>query len=160
MAHAQTLQQMAELKARLSSEQHMTATLNAQLDDFIKTKNEAEIVMLQHFMVLLNEKKRKIRDLDRLLASAKTNQSTRMLIRCPQCIDKTDAVLQQPLLGRQEARLSHAKRAHPAQVSAKLCRKQPSQGLSWTQSLSRAATRWRWTKQRLRSETKKRGQSL
>ncbi|USP80579.1 hypothetical protein yc1106_07853 [Curvularia clavata] len=74
MAHTQTLQQVAKLKARVSSEQQTTAKLNAQLEEFIKTKNEAEAVMLRQFMVLLNEKKRKIRDQNRHLASAKLYQ--------------------------------------------------------------------------------------
>jgi septal ring factor EnvC (AmiA/AmiB activator) len=77
-AHAQTLQHMAELEARVSREQKTIAKLNAQLDDFVKTKNEAETVMLQQFMELLNEKKRKIRDQNRLLASAKVDPATGM----------------------------------------------------------------------------------
>ncbi|EUC48942.1 hypothetical protein COCMIDRAFT_85870 [Bipolaris oryzae ATCC 44560] len=76
MAHAQTLQHMAKLEARVSSEQDTVAKLTAQLDDFIKTKNEAESVMLQQFMELLNDKKRKIRDQNRLLAGAKVAQTT------------------------------------------------------------------------------------
>ncbi|EMD87556.1 hypothetical protein COCC4DRAFT_133733 [Bipolaris maydis ATCC 48331] len=76
MAHAQTLQHMAELEARVGSEQNTVAKLTAQLDDFIKTKNEAESVMLQQFMELLNDKKRKIRDQSRLLAGAKVAQTT------------------------------------------------------------------------------------
>lgn len=76
MAHAQTLQHMAELEAHVGSEQNTVGKLTAQLDDFIKTKNEAESVMLQQFMELLNDKKRKIRDQNRLLAGAKVAQTT------------------------------------------------------------------------------------
>ena len=76
MAHAQTLQQVVDLKAKVKSEQHTIANLNAQLNDFIKTKNETETAMLQQFMQLLNEKKRKIRDQSRLLAGAKVDKPT------------------------------------------------------------------------------------
>jgi hypothetical protein len=68
-AHSTTLQ------ARASSEQDTINKLNAQLDDFIKIKNEAETEMMQQFMKLLNEKKRKIRDQSRLLAGAKVDGS-------------------------------------------------------------------------------------
>lgn len=76
VAHAETLQQMAVLKAKINSEHDTIAKLHAQLDDFIRTKNETETAMLQQFMALLNEKKRKIRDQSRLLASAKVDKST------------------------------------------------------------------------------------
>lgn len=78
IAHAQTLQQMTDLKARVSSEQEAIAKLSAQLDDFIKTKNETETAMLRQFMELLNEKKRKIRDQNRLLAGAKVEPAAGM----------------------------------------------------------------------------------
>lgn len=74
-AHAQTLQELADLKSKASTEQDTILKLNAQLDDFIKTKNETETAMLQKFMELLNEKKRKIRDQSRLLAGAKVDKS-------------------------------------------------------------------------------------
>ncbi|KAH4069412.1 hypothetical protein HBH98_015150 [Parastagonospora nodorum] len=74
-AHAETLKELADLKTRATSEQDTIAKLNAQLDDFIKTKNETETAMLQQFMQLLNEKKRKIRDQSRLLATAKVDSS-------------------------------------------------------------------------------------
>lgn len=74
-AHSQTLRKLVDLKSRVSSEQDTIAKLNAQLDDFIKTKTETETAMLQQFMELLNEKKRKIRDQSRLLATAKVDKS-------------------------------------------------------------------------------------
>jgi septal ring factor EnvC (AmiA/AmiB activator) len=76
MAHAQTLKQMVDQEAKLKSEQQTVAKLNAQLNDFIKTKNETETAMLQQFMQLLNEKKRKIRDQSRLLAGANVDKPT------------------------------------------------------------------------------------
>lgn len=75
-AHAQTLQDMADLKARVSTEQDTITKLNAQLEDFIKAKNETETAMLQQFMELLNEKKRKIRDQSRLLAGGNVGRTT------------------------------------------------------------------------------------
>ncbi|KAF2261677.1 hypothetical protein CC78DRAFT_345680 [Lojkania enalia] len=75
-AHAQALEEMASLKAELKSKQGIIDKLNAQLEDFIKTKNVTETAMLQQFMELLNEKKRKIRDQQRLLAGAKIEKST------------------------------------------------------------------------------------
>ncbi|KAJ8105309.1 hypothetical protein OPT61_g10256 [Boeremia exigua] len=80
-AHSRTLQELVEVKAHISSEKDTITKLNAQLDDFIKTKNEAETAMLQQFMELLNEKKRKIRDQSRLLAGAKVDKSTAIAIQ-------------------------------------------------------------------------------
>lgn len=73
-AHSQTLTEMRDLKASVKSSQDTINKLNAQLKDFIETKNEAETAMLQQFMELLNEKKRKIRDQSRLLAEAKVDK--------------------------------------------------------------------------------------
>lgn len=73
-AHNLALKEMTQLKARLDGEQGIIDKLNAQLEDFIKTKNETETAMLQQFMELVNEKKRKIRDQSRLLAGAKVNK--------------------------------------------------------------------------------------
>lgn len=75
-AHYKALQELAHMKARAGREQDTIAKLNAQLEEFIKTKNETETAMLQQFMELLNEKKRKIRDQSRLLAGAKVNKVT------------------------------------------------------------------------------------
>lgn len=77
-AHLQISQELGEVKARIDDEKDTIARLQAQLDDFIKTKNEAETAMLQQFMELLNEKKRKIRDQSRLLAGAQVDKSTGM----------------------------------------------------------------------------------
>ncbi|KAL1602430.1 hypothetical protein SLS60_005846 [Paraconiothyrium brasiliense] len=75
-AHIRTLKELAGSKTKAHSEQDTIAKLNAQLDDFIKTKNDTETAMLQQFMGLLNEKKRKIRDQNRLLASVKVSKDT------------------------------------------------------------------------------------
>ncbi|KAB2105252.1 hypothetical protein AG0111_0g7098 [Alternaria gaisen] len=76
VAHAQTLKHMVDLEAQVKSKQQTIAKLNAQLEDFIKTKHETETAMLQQFMQLLNEKKRKIRDQSRLLAGVKVDKPT------------------------------------------------------------------------------------
>ncbi|KAF2118928.1 hypothetical protein BDV96DRAFT_487682 [Lophiotrema nucula] len=73
-AHNSALEEVAKLKAKFESKQETIDKLNAQLEDFIKTKNETETAMLQQFMGLLNEKKRKIRDQQRLLAGAKVDE--------------------------------------------------------------------------------------
>jgi ABC-type uncharacterized transport system auxiliary subunit len=75
-AHSEALQEKAQLKAELDGAQSRLDKLNAQLEDFIKTKEETETAMLQQFMALLNEKKRKIRDQNRLLAGAKVDKTT------------------------------------------------------------------------------------
>lgn len=69
-AHAATLQELVHLKSQASGELDTIAKLNAQLDDFLSAKDEAEAAMLGQFMDLLNEKKRKIRDQGRLLGAA------------------------------------------------------------------------------------------
>jgi hypothetical protein len=83
-AHMRTLQELVSLKARATGEQDTISKLQSQLDDFIKTKDETEKQTLQQFMVLLNEKKRKIRDQGRLLASAKVEENTGMVERLMQ----------------------------------------------------------------------------
>ncbi|KAF2791458.1 hypothetical protein K505DRAFT_351282 [Melanomma pulvis-pyrius CBS 109.77] len=80
-AHCLTLNEIGDLKTSLRSKQDTINKLNAQLEDFIKTKNEAETAMLQQFMALINEKKRKIRDQSRLLASAKVDKDTASVVQ-------------------------------------------------------------------------------
>jgi methionyl-tRNA synthetase len=75
-AHASALQQLVVVQARVRSEQETAAKLNAQLDEFIRTKNDTETAMLVQFMELLNLKKLKIRDQSRLLAAAQVDEST------------------------------------------------------------------------------------
>lgn len=77
------MKELADAKSHANSEQSTIAKLHAQLDDFIKTKNEAETAMLQQFMELLNEKKRKIRDQNRLLASVKVDKTAGKLSLYP-----------------------------------------------------------------------------
>jgi hypothetical protein len=74
-AHAKALEEISELKRKLDGNQSIIDKLNAQLKDFVKTKDEQEKVMLKQFMALLNEKKRKIRDQQRLLSTAKVDRT-------------------------------------------------------------------------------------
>lgn len=77
-AHNAALQKMTELKAMLDAERGTMDKLNAQFEQLLKAKDETESAMLQQFMTLLNEKKRKIRDQSRLLAGAKVDKTAGM----------------------------------------------------------------------------------
>lgn len=63
--------EMNALQTSIKSQQEVVAKLNSQLDDLIRAKKEHEDELLQKFAELLNAKKLKIRDQQRLLASAK-----------------------------------------------------------------------------------------
>lgn len=76
VAHAQTQQQLADMKMGIAREQDTIAQLQAQLHDLIQAKREAEMAMLQQFMVLLNAKKRKIRDQSRILSREHVDHDT------------------------------------------------------------------------------------
>jgi rubrerythrin len=86
--HVRTLQELANLKSSATNEQATITKLKTQLEDFIKTKDETEKEMLQQFMQLINEKKRKIRDQSRLLAGAKVSETEGKLFPwCPRTIE-------------------------------------------------------------------------
>ncbi|KAF2097152.1 hypothetical protein NA57DRAFT_57752 [Rhizodiscina lignyota] len=74
-ATADAVSTVASLRSKLVEQQETITKLNAQLEDFIKAKQEQEDVMLQKFTQLLNSKKLKIRDQQRLLAGAKIDSS-------------------------------------------------------------------------------------
>lgn len=63
--------QLAKLQSSMTSQQQEIAQLTAQLDDLIKAKKAHEDMLLNKFAALLNSKKLKIRDQQRLLAHAK-----------------------------------------------------------------------------------------
>jgi hypothetical protein len=111
-AHSQTLQELADLKARATSEQVTITKLNAQLEDFIKTKNETETAMLRQFMELLNEKKRKIRDQSRLLAGATVDKSVATAVQSTRSDKPRKAGA-----SRQSKRKAAAQAAEPAAES-------------------------------------------
>ncbi|KAF2855352.1 hypothetical protein T440DRAFT_210047 [Plenodomus tracheiphilus IPT5] len=108
-AHAATLKQLADLTTRVNSEKSTIVKLNAQLQDFIKTKNEAETAMLQQFMQLLNEKKRKIRDQSRILAGAKVDVDTASTVRASRTTTKS----RKPVASRSSKRKAPAQTAEP-----------------------------------------------
>ncbi|KAF2016491.1 hypothetical protein BU24DRAFT_422829 [Aaosphaeria arxii CBS 175.79] len=80
-SHGQALEEITRMKAELRNKQEVIDQLTAQLKDFIKAKNESETAMLQQFMQLLNEKKRKIRDQNRLLAGAKVDKEAATAVK-------------------------------------------------------------------------------
>ncbi|GAB7354392.1 hypothetical protein MBLNU459_g4891t1 [Dothideomycetes sp. NU459] len=63
--------QLVDLQSSLSSRQQEIVRLTAQLDDLVQAKKEHEQMLLTKFAALLNSKKMKIRDQQRLLAHAK-----------------------------------------------------------------------------------------
>lgn len=65
--------ELIKAKASASSHQEHAAMLQRQLDEFIQAKEESELQMLEKFRLLLNAKKLKIRDQQRLLARAKVD---------------------------------------------------------------------------------------
>lgn len=114
VAHAQTLKQMVDLEAQVKSKQQTIAKLNAQLEDFIKTKHETETAMLQQFMQLLNEKKRKIRDQSRLLAGAKVEKPTTAAVQSSRANAKTaDTKTRRAGASRTSKRKAPAQSAEP-----------------------------------------------
>lgn len=65
--------EVASLSAKYHDQQETLAKLSGQLEDLIKAKEEHENELLQKFTELLNAKKLKIRDQQRLLAGAKVD---------------------------------------------------------------------------------------
>ena len=64
------------LQESLNSQQDTITNLTAQLDDLVKAKKEHEDELVQKFAELLNTKKLKIRDQQRLLVNAKIDPET------------------------------------------------------------------------------------
>ncbi|KAK1062427.1 hypothetical protein LTR74_010266 [Friedmanniomyces endolithicus] len=65
--------QLDTLQASAELQREQVARLNRQLDELVKAKKEHEDELLQKFAALLNAKKLKIRDQQRLLAGAKVD---------------------------------------------------------------------------------------
>ncbi|KAF2478787.1 hypothetical protein BDY17DRAFT_305840 [Neohortaea acidophila] len=63
--------QLDTLQASMTEQQEAVAKLNAQLDELVKAKAEHEQELFTKFALLLNSKKLKIRDQQRLLSGAK-----------------------------------------------------------------------------------------
>lgn len=66
-------EQVTALNSKLQEQQEAVTKLNAQLDDLIKAKQEHEDELLQKFTELLNAKKLKIRNQQRLLSGARVD---------------------------------------------------------------------------------------
>jgi hypothetical protein len=65
--------ELAEVKKQLKAKEAETKKMSEDLEQMIKLKNDHENVLIEKFSLLLNEKKLKIRDQQRLLASANVN---------------------------------------------------------------------------------------
>lgn len=65
--------EVADLETRYNEQDNVLKKLRAQLDDLICAKKEHEDALLEKFRELLNSKKLKIRDQQRLLATAKVD---------------------------------------------------------------------------------------
>ena len=68
---------VAQLQHRFTEQQDQVQKLNKQLDDFIKAKEDHETDLLEKFQRILNEKKLKIRDQQRLLNSTNIGNAQR-----------------------------------------------------------------------------------
>ncbi|KAL1967238.1 hypothetical protein VTN77DRAFT_3284 [Rasamsonia byssochlamydoides] len=66
-------QQISSLTDRLKAVEDTIRKLNAQLEELVEAKNEHENRLMTNFVQVLNEKKLKIRNQQRLLASAKVD---------------------------------------------------------------------------------------
>ena len=64
------------LRSQLEEQQDAVAKLTAQLEELAHAKREHETALLDKFRLLLNAKKQKIRDQQRLLAGAQVDRET------------------------------------------------------------------------------------
>lgn len=70
-AHDET----STLELKLEQQKDTIAQLTAQLEQLVQAKQEHESALLEKFKLLLNAKKLKIRDQQRLLAGAHVNKN-------------------------------------------------------------------------------------
>ena len=68
--------QLESLQSSVGDQQDQVAKLTRQLDDLVKAKKEHEGELFKNFTALLNAKKLKIRDQQRMLARAKVSAET------------------------------------------------------------------------------------
>lgn len=73
--------ELETLQASVSSQKDDVAKLNQQLDDLVKAKKEHEDELLRKFAALLNSKKLKIRDQQRLLNGAQIDPQAARAVR-------------------------------------------------------------------------------
>ena len=77
VARANALEKdVQDLQAKYEEQGDIIKKLRSQLDDFTKAKKDHEDALLEKFRELLNTKKLKIRNQQRLLATAKVNPET------------------------------------------------------------------------------------
>lgn len=79
-AHTSAVKELADLKTKVNESQSTIRQLEKQLEDFLEAKRQSQNEMAEKFMVILNEKKKTIRDQQRLLAGAKVDKITGKLI--------------------------------------------------------------------------------
>lgn len=72
--------ELAELKAQLKVKEAEAKKISEELSQMVKLKNDHENELIEKFSLLLNEKKLKIRDQQRLLASAKIDPAKAALV--------------------------------------------------------------------------------
>jgi septal ring factor EnvC (AmiA/AmiB activator) len=77
-AHTSAVKELADLKSKMQDSESKIESLTKQLDDFLTAKKQAETEMFEKFKILLNEKKKKIRDQQRLLAGATVDKRAGM----------------------------------------------------------------------------------
>ena len=75
-ANAELLTQQARLKAQVDGYEVQISKMRDQLDELTESKNDHENKLLEKFRELLNKKKLKIRDQQRLLSVAKIDPAT------------------------------------------------------------------------------------
>lgn len=75
-AHTSAVKELADLKTKVNESQSTIRQLEKQLEDFLEAKRQSQNEMAEKFMVILNEKKKTIRDQQRLLAGAKVDKIT------------------------------------------------------------------------------------
>ena len=83
--------EVQDLTAKYEEQSATIAKLNEQLMDLIKAKKEHEEALLQKFRELLNSKKLKIRDQQRLLAGAKVDPKQAEMLKTARSTEKHHA---------------------------------------------------------------------
>ena len=68
--------ELSELQTRYDDQADIIKQLKEQLEDLIQAKKDHETALLEKFRELLNQKKLKIRDQQRLLATSKVDRET------------------------------------------------------------------------------------
>lgn len=80
-------QEVHRLRESLQEQKSVVATLTTQLDDLVEAKKVHESALIHKFAELLNNKKLKIRDQQRLLAHAKVDGNTAGRVQSSRAVD-------------------------------------------------------------------------